>query len=156
MGEGVGFMLLLFDLSLMNSQHMAAPGSLQGPARPPVGRARPDFTATAVARSEKSQFPRCTVRFTQGKSHFPGRAAGSASLPGLAHCHRAQMWRSYCSSSTAPPPRGSESCTPNLPKPLHDLVAQEKEVAQRKGDLCCPPPLGKTGHLDSIYEEGLL
>lgn len=56
----------------MSSQHMAAPGSLQGPARPPVGRARPDFTATAAAHSEKSQFPRCTVRFTQGKSHFPG------------------------------------------------------------------------------------
>lgn len=112
---------------------MAAPGSLQGPARPPVGRARPDFTATEAARSEKSQFPRCTVRFTQGKSHFPGRAAGSASLPSLAHCHRAQMWRSQFSSSTEPPFWGSESCTPNLPKLLHDLVAQEeKEVAQGK------------------------
>lgn len=49
---------------------MAAPGSLQGPARPPAGPRPPDSGA-AAARSEKSQFPHCTVRFTQGEITFP-------------------------------------------------------------------------------------
>lgn len=52
-----------FDLSLMSSQHMAAPSAPQGPARLPA--AQPAASATA-ARSEKSQFPHCTVRFTRG------------------------------------------------------------------------------------------
>lgn len=66
-----------FDLSLMSSQHLAAPG---------LPRPNPD--STTAPRIRMSQFPHCTVRFTHGKSHFPGWAAGSVSLPRLARCHR--------------------------------------------------------------------
>lgn len=69
-----------FDLSLMSSQHMAAPGSLQGPARPPAGPARPD-SRTATAHSEKSQFPHCTVRFTQGEITFPWQSCRQRFAP---------------------------------------------------------------------------
>lgn len=94
---------------------MAAPGSLQGPARPPAGLSPPDSAATAATRSEKSQFPHCTVRFTQGKSHFPGRAAGCASPPAWP----AATGQGGGGAASPPPPSG----TP-LPKPQGPASSQ--------------------------------
>ena len=45
-------------------------------------------------------------------AHFPGRAGGSASLPSLAGCHRAQMWKSWAPASLLPP---KQSPTPTDP-----------------------------------------
>ena len=129
-----------FDLSLMSSQHMAAPSALQGPAQLPA--AQPTDSAAAAAHSEKSQFPRCTVRFTRGKSHFPGRAAGSASLPSLAGCH-GHRWRSWATSLPHPaphfPPPGDLSPCPKSPASLSSAGTWP----QPGPGLCCPGRGGK-------------
>lgn len=83
-----------FDLSLMSSQHMAAPGSLQGPARPPAGPAAPAPEEPPLAQ-KRANFHTAQSASLKGKSHFPGRAAGSASLHSLARCHQAQMQRGW-------------------------------------------------------------
>lgn len=65
-----------FDLSLLSSQHLVASG-LPWP--------NPRLHNSPQIRT--SQFPHCTVSFPCWKSHFPGRAEGSALLPSLARCH---------------------------------------------------------------------
>lgn len=81
-GAGGGVVLApcwcCFDLSLMSSQHMAAPSAPQGPARLPA--AQPAASATA-ARSEKSQFPHCTVRFTRGNHISLGEPQAAPPCP---------------------------------------------------------------------------
>lgn len=67
-----------FDLSLMSSQHMAAPSAPQGPARLPEAQLT-DFATTA--HSEKSQFPHCTVRFTQGNHISLGEPQAAPPCP---------------------------------------------------------------------------
>lgn len=118
-----------FDLSLMSSQHMAAPGSLQGPARPPVGRAAPTSQQQPLLTQKRANFHAAQSASLKGNHISPGEPQAALHSPSLAHCHRAQMWRCYSSSSTGPSPWGSEPCTPNLPKLLCGLV-EEKEVAQ--------------------------
>lgn len=110
---------------------MAAPGSLQGPARPPAGLSPPDSAATAATRSEKSQFPHCTVRFTRGKSHFPGRAAGCAwPQPGPLPQGTEEE------EQAASPPRPGAPFTTNLRQPLHSRVLAW--AASQVGARACP------------------
>lgn len=94
-----------FDLSLMSSQHLAAPGL-----------PRPSPRLHNSLRIRKSQFPHCTVHFTRGKSHFPGRAAGSASLPSLACCHRHR--RRHWAPIRRPTPAPGDPSPPALWVPL--------------------------------------
>lgn len=94
-----------FDLSLMSSQHLAAPGL-----------PRPNPRLHNSPRIRMSQFPHCTVRFTHGKSHFSGWAAGSVSFPRLARCHRHRQRCWAPIQCPTPSPGDRSSPTPrNLP-----------------------------------------
>lgn len=93
---------------------MAAPGSLQGPAQPPAGPSQPPTPEQHPLAQKRANFHTAQSASLKGKSHFPGRAGGSASLPSLAGCHRAQMWKSWAPASLLPP---KQSPTPRRPSP---------------------------------------
>lgn len=92
-------MLLLFDLSLMNSQHMAAPGSLQGPARPPVGRARPTSQQQRLLAQKRANFHAAQSASLKGNHISLGEPQAALHSPAwpTATGHR-------CGEATAPPP----------------------------------------------------
>ena len=91
---------------------MAAPGSLRGPARPPAGPSPPPPPEQPPLAQKRANFHTAQSATLKGKSHFPGRAGGSASLPSLAGCHRTQMWKSWAPASLLPP---KQSPTPTDP-----------------------------------------
>ena len=81
---------------------MAAPGSLRGPARPPVGPSPPPTPQQTPLTQKRANFHAAQSASLKGKSHFPGRAGGSASLPSLAGCHRVQTRRSWALTCLLP------------------------------------------------------
>lgn len=100
-----------FDLSLMSSQHMAAPSAPQGPARLPV--AQPADSATA-AHSEKSQFPHCTVRFTRGNHISLGEPQAAPPCPAWPAATGTDGGAPPSPPSAPLPPAGDPSRAPNL------------------------------------------
>lgn len=106
---------------------MAAPGSLQGPARPPAGPARRLQNSRHSLRKEPISTLHSLLH-SRG-NHIPREAAGSA-LASLAARHRAQMERPL------PPPAQRYSPTPEAPLSLQgpqNAVEGDHRLASSRG-----------------------
>lgn len=136
-----------FDLSLMSSQHMAAPSAPQGPARLPAAQLTDSATA---ARSEKSQFPHCTVRFTRGNHISLGEPQAAPPCPGWPAATGTDGGTAPAPSAPHFPPPGD----PKSPRGLSSAVACITAVfgacwsegpASRERHWLCPRGLEKEG-----------